>query len=151
MTPPTHGGTEDSVRLLLTKNPARFFSCPSCQVRGYSLESSRGPGRQLARYRAPLTVLTALRAVDTGLDLIGFRRHWKAWASWIFFSITIVVPWRELFNFMVHHCILKPFLQNQSIYFKKASYRHFWIVKEWSYSPTRYNNCESTAVAHSKA
>ena len=27
-----YGGAENSVRLLLTKNTARFFSCPSCQI-----------------------------------------------------------------------------------------------------------------------
>ena len=38
MTPPDHGGVEDSVRLLLTKNPARSFSCPWCQVHDISFE-----------------------------------------------------------------------------------------------------------------
>ena len=35
ITPPSQGGTEGSVKLLLTKNPTRSFSC---QVRGGSFE-----------------------------------------------------------------------------------------------------------------
>ena len=38
ITPPTQGGAEDSVRLLLTVNPATSFSCSSSQVRGLSFE-----------------------------------------------------------------------------------------------------------------
>ena len=36
--PPAQGGAEDSVRLLLTKNSARSFSCFSCQVRRVMFE-----------------------------------------------------------------------------------------------------------------
>ena len=50
ITPPAR---EDSVRLLLTKNPARFF-----RYAVYRLNGSRGSGRQLARYRAPSIMLT---------------------------------------------------------------------------------------------
>ena len=38
MTPPFRGEAADSVRLLLTKNPARFFSCPWCQVHDIPFE-----------------------------------------------------------------------------------------------------------------
>ena len=40
MMPPALGvdGAEDSVRLPMTKNPARSFSCPWCQVHGISFE-----------------------------------------------------------------------------------------------------------------
>ena len=34
MTPPAGDGAEDSVRLVLTKNLTRSFSCPWCQVHG---------------------------------------------------------------------------------------------------------------------
>ena len=44
MTPSAHCGGEDSVRLLLNKNPARSFSCPWSQVHRLW---------QLARHRAP--------------------------------------------------------------------------------------------------
>ena len=37
------GGVEGCVRLLLNKNPARSFRCPSCQVRFISLERSPRP------------------------------------------------------------------------------------------------------------
>ena len=52
--PPTQGGAEGSVRLLLTKNLACSISCPNCQVRGISFERFPRPfGSQLARHRAP--------------------------------------------------------------------------------------------------
>ena len=38
LAPPAQGGSKGSVRLLLTKNPVRSFSCPICQVRGLSFE-----------------------------------------------------------------------------------------------------------------
>ena len=38
MTPLAHCGAEDSVRLLLTKNTARFISCLWWQVHGISFE-----------------------------------------------------------------------------------------------------------------
>ena len=38
MTPAAHSGVEDSVRLLLTKNPARSFICPRCEVNGILFE-----------------------------------------------------------------------------------------------------------------
>ena len=38
MTPPSHSGAEDSVRLLLTKHSACFFSCLWCQVHGISFK-----------------------------------------------------------------------------------------------------------------
>ena len=59
MTPPAYSAAEDSVRLLLTKNPARSFSYPWCQVHGilFGGNGSRGPGRELARYRLPPIVL----------------------------------------------------------------------------------------------
>ena len=43
--PQAQGGAEGSVRLLLTKYPARSFSCPGCQVNGGRLNDSRAPGR----------------------------------------------------------------------------------------------------------
>ena len=52
ITPYALDEAEGSVRLLLTKNPARSSSYPSCQVRGVAVNGSRGPGRELARYRA---------------------------------------------------------------------------------------------------
>ena len=57
MTLPTHGGAEDNVRLLLTKNPARSYSTPLVgpQYPVSRSNGSRGFGRQLARYRARLS------------------------------------------------------------------------------------------------
>ena len=42
---PAKSRGECSIRLLPTKNPARSFSCPGCQVRGPN--GSRGLGRQV--------------------------------------------------------------------------------------------------------
>ena len=74
------GGAAGSVKLLLTKNLVCSFNCPSARDVVSRLNCSRDPGRQLARYRAPSFVLTALwsargtqRAVDSGLVLIGRR------------------------------------------------------------------------------
>ena len=52
MTPPVHGAhvTEDTVRLLLTKNPARSFSCSWRQVHGISLE-------RFPRHRQMMTMM----------------------------------------------------------------------------------------------
>ena len=49
-------GAEDSVRLLRTKNPP----APSVSARSTvsRLNGPRGPGRQLARYKAPPFVMT---------------------------------------------------------------------------------------------
>ena len=47
ITPPARGGAEDSVRLLLTKNPARSFSCPGARSMVSRLNGSRGPGRKV--------------------------------------------------------------------------------------------------------
>ena len=46
ITPPARGGAEDSVRLLLTKNPVCFFFCPWCHIHVHvsRLNVSRGPG-----------------------------------------------------------------------------------------------------------
>ena len=43
ITPPAHDGAEGNVRRLLTKNPARSFSCPSCQTRGHSSHTTHVP------------------------------------------------------------------------------------------------------------
>ena len=80
ITPAAQGGAADSVRLLLTKNPVCSFNYPSARHAVYRLNGSRDPGRQLARYRVPSFVLTALWgaggtqcAVDSGLVLMGRR------------------------------------------------------------------------------
>ena len=54
MTPPAHDGAEDSVRLLLTKNPGPLLQLPLVPGRQFLV----APGRQLARCRPP-TVLTS--------------------------------------------------------------------------------------------
>ena len=54
---PARGGVEDSVRLLVPKNPAPSVA-PSARFTVSRLNCSRGPGRQLARYRAPPVMLT---------------------------------------------------------------------------------------------
>ena len=38
--PPAQGGDEDSIRLLLSKNPVCSFSCHKCQVHGFSIPSA---------------------------------------------------------------------------------------------------------------
>ena len=48
ITPAAQGGAAGSVRLLLTKNPARSLNYPGCRVRGVSFEGISRPGRQLA-------------------------------------------------------------------------------------------------------
>ena len=75
MTPAAQSGAEGCVRLLLTKNPARSFSC---QKRGISrLNESRGPGRHLACYHA------SSFCTDLGIaflkrwgPLLELQRHW---------------------------------------------------------------------------
>ena len=49
MMPPAHCGAEDSVRFLLTKNPARSFSCPWCQVHRILFERFPRPWQTVGR------------------------------------------------------------------------------------------------------
>ena len=49
ITPPAQGGAVGSVRLLLSKHPACSFSCPNCQVRGFSFKRFLRP-RQIVRW-----------------------------------------------------------------------------------------------------
>ena len=68
---------KDSVRVLLTKNPA--CSCHWCQDHGISFDGSRGPGRQLARYRVPAVLLTpATPFLKRWSPLPELRRSWFA-------------------------------------------------------------------------
>ena len=48
-----HSGAEDSVRLLLTKNPARSFCCPWCQVHGISFERFQRPWQTVGLVSGP--------------------------------------------------------------------------------------------------
>ena len=75
-TPSAQGGAEGSVRLLLTKNPGWFLSCLSANAVS-RLNSSRDPGRQLARYRAPFFVLTALWGARGTLCAVGTLETWE--------------------------------------------------------------------------
>ena len=58
MTPPTHSGAEDSVRLLLTKISLAPSVTPGERSTVFRLNGSCGPGRQLARYQTPPMLLT---------------------------------------------------------------------------------------------
>ena len=53
MTPPTHSGAEDSVRLLLTRNLAHSFSCPWCQIHGISFERFPRPWQTVGPVSSP--------------------------------------------------------------------------------------------------
>ena len=58
MTPPTHGAAEDSARL---KTPPTPTVAPGTKSTVSRLISNRGPCRELARYRAPPSVLTTAK------------------------------------------------------------------------------------------
>ena len=60
ITPTAKGGVENSVRLLLTKNPACSFSCPSCQVRGISFVRFPRPWQTCSG--VPRTVLNGTKS-----------------------------------------------------------------------------------------
>ena len=60
MTPPTHGGAEDNVKLLLTKNPARSFSYPWCQVHGISFERFPWPWQTVGPVSGPSQCVCSL-------------------------------------------------------------------------------------------
>ena len=53
MTPPAHGGVKGSERLLMTKNPARSFSCLRCQVYGISFERFSRPWQTVGVASSP--------------------------------------------------------------------------------------------------
>ena len=65
-----HCGAEDNVRLLLTENSARTLVAPRGRSMVSSLNGSRGSGRQLARYRAPPSVLTPAQLFFKDDDLL---------------------------------------------------------------------------------
>ena len=52
MVPPDHSGAEDTVRLLLTKYPARSYTCPWCHVRRLVWKVPRALAGSWALYRA---------------------------------------------------------------------------------------------------
>ena len=60
MTSSAYGEAEDSVRLLLTENPARSFRLVPGRYTVSRLNGSHGSGGQLVRYRAPPIVLTSV-------------------------------------------------------------------------------------------
>ena len=78
--PPTHSGGEDSVRLLLTQNPARSFSSPGASYTVSHLNGSHSPDRQLAQYRAPPIVLTP-----------AFLKRWGSLLEWLRLWFTYIV------------------------------------------------------------
>ena len=59
MTLTAHSGEEDSVRLLLTKNPTRSFSCLWCQVHGISFKLSPRPWQTVVLVSAPIVLTPA--------------------------------------------------------------------------------------------
>ena len=57
ITPSAIGGAEGSVRLLLTENPARSFSCcPRCQVHGISCERFPRPWQTVGPVSGPFSL-----------------------------------------------------------------------------------------------
>ena len=82
MTPLSHDGAEDSVRLLPTKNPARSISCPWCQVHGISLERFQRPWQTVDPIWVPPIVLAQWEGPDTP-SLVHLHKHvwWARVAS----------------------------------------------------------------------
>ena len=79
MTLPAQSGVKDSVRLLLTKTPPAPSVTLGARSTVSRLNGSRSLGRQLARDRAPTSVLTlAWSFIKRWGPLTGLRRLWCA-------------------------------------------------------------------------
>ena len=64
-----YDGAEDSFRFLLTKNPARSFSCPWWQVHGISFERFPWPWQTVGPVSGPFILQTPVSFLVRGLTL----------------------------------------------------------------------------------